>query len=117
MGVEAVIVRECMGNPRYQPRRYTDEPAGFGKVEGIQWKPVKAGAEDQHRAAQLQHAWAVLIRRAAERQYGSLAKYADAVGISYDRLTKIMRGTEIMRLEDIAQAQRYLGVESPWKEG
>lgn len=54
------------------------------------------------------------IRRAAERQYGSLARYADAVGLSYDRLTKIMRGTEIMRLEDIAQAQRYLGVESPW---
>lgn len=70
MGVEAVIVRECMGNPRYQPRRYTHEPAGFGKVEGIQWKPVEAGAEDQHRAAQLQHAWAV---RFGERPRGSTA--------------------------------------------
>jgi len=112
--MEAVIVRERMGNPRYEPRKYTDEPSGFGKVDGIRWKPAEPGSEDQHRAAQIQHAWAVQIRHAAESKYGSLAKYAEVVGLRYDRLAKVMRGTEIMRLEDIARAQRHLDVESPW---
>jgi hypothetical protein len=56
----------------------------------------------------------VQIRRAAEDQYGSVAKYAEIFGLGYDRLTKILRGVEIMRLEDIARAQRHLDVESPW---
>jgi hypothetical protein len=108
-----VTVSERTENPRSEPRSHTDEPSGFGKVDSIRWKLAEPGSEDQHRAAQIQHAWAVQIRHAAESKYGSLAKYAETFGLSYDRLTKILRGVETMRLEDIAQAERLLHTRPP----
>ena len=107
--MKADIVGERMGNPRYEPRSYTDEPESFGKARTVQWKPIVSGTEDERRAAQIQHAWAVQIRRTAAGRFGSLAKYANAAGLSYDRLTKVMRGSEVMRLEDLATAERILG--------
>lgn len=112
-GMQGVIVAGRMGNPRYVPKRYTDEPKEFGRARAVTWKPVQPGSEDQRRAAQIQHDWAVQIRRAADARYGSLAKYAEATDLSYDRLIKVMSGREIMRLEDIAQAERLLGVKAP----
>jgi len=109
----SVIVRGRMGNPRYVPKRYTDEPKEFGRARAVTWKPVEPGSEDQRRAAQIQHEWAVQIRREAATKYGSLAKYAEATELSYDRLIKVLSGREIMRLEDIAQAERLLGVKAP----
>ena len=35
--------------------------------------------------------------------------YADACNVPYDRLSKVMRGTAIIRFEDVAQAERLLG--------
>ena len=35
--------------------------------------------------------------------------YAAKCEMPYDRLSKVMRGEVIMRLEDIAQAERILG--------
>jgi len=111
--MEGVIVPGRMGNPRYVPKRYTDEPKEFGRARAVTWKPVQPGSEDQRRAAQIQHDWAVQIRREAATKYGSLAKYAETTGLSYDRLIKVLSGREIMRLEDIAQAERLLGVKAP----
>jgi len=111
--MEGIIVRGRIGSQRYVPKQYTEEPKVFGAAKTLEWKPVQPGTEDQHRAAQLQHIWAVRIRRAAEKKYGSLRKYAAATGLSYDRLTKVLNGREVMRLEDIAQAERLLGVQVP----
>jgi hypothetical protein len=111
--MEGTIIRERMGNPRYVPKRYTDEPKEFGRAKVVTWKPDQPGSEDQRRAAQIQHDWAVQIRWTAVARYGSLTKYAEATGLNYDRLIKVLSGREIMRLEDIAQAERLLGVKVP----
>lgn len=100
-------------NPRFAPRRYTLEPKAFGKAKNIEWVEPVPGTEDQHEASKMQHAWAVAIYNAAVRQYGSIKRYAEANDLRYERLTRIMRGAEIMRLEDIATAKRLLGVSEP----
>lgn len=99
--------------PRYHPRRYSAEPKGFGKVSSIRWRSVEPGTEDQHLAAKIQHSWAVQISRAADERYGSLKAYAQTAGVSYDRLARVIRGEEIMRLEDIATARRVLDITTP----
>ena len=99
-----------MTNPRFQPRRYPADSRAFGRTEQIDWVPVQPGTEDQHLASQFQHDWVVLIRLAARRKYGSLKGYANATGQNYNRVARVMRGEAIMRLEDIAVADRTLGI-------
>jgi len=102
-----------MSDPRYRPRRYTSEPFAFGKAATIAWLPVPLGSEDQHLAAQMQHFYARAIATEAKRRYGSLKGYALAVSVDYQRLTKILRGEAVMRLEDIASARLHLGPTIP----
>lgn len=99
--------------PRFHPRQYTAEPRAFGKAATIEWKKVPADEAIQHSAARMQHLWAVEITRAATLRFGNLKKYAEAAGISYDRLTRVIRGEEIMRLEDIATAHAHLSIQVP----
>ena len=99
--------------PRFHPRQYTEEPRAFGKAATIEWKRAPPGEEARHTAAQMQHLWAVEIARAATVRFGSLKNYAEAAGVSYDRLTRVIRGEEIMRLEDIATAHVHLSVQVP----
>ena len=113
-----------MSNPRFTPRRYTSEPENFGRRNLIDWvddndQPGKARStheKDRIAAAKLQHQFSVAIRRRASDKFGSLRAYAGECEVPYDRLSKVMRGEAIMRLEDIAQAERVLGdvlVQSP----
>lgn len=99
-----------MSDPRYRPRRYTSEPDVFGKGATIDWLPAAPGTEEQHLAAQMQHCWAVAITTEVKSRYGSLKGYAKAANVDYQRLTKILRGDAVMRLEDIASARLHLGV-------
>lgn len=99
-----------MSDPRFKPRRYTTEPAVYGKAETIGWKETRTDQErDRLLAAQLQHRYAVRITRRAQRKFGSLKAYARATDLNYDRLSKIIRGEALMRFEDLAHAERLLG--------
>jgi len=51
---------------------------------------------------------AYVIRGEAMRRYGSVKAYADAFGLSYQRLSAVLRGDQIIRLEDIVSAERNL---------
>jgi hypothetical protein len=84
-----------MSNPRFSPRRYIEDWESFGRVTGPRWlDDVRSDHQrDQLAAAQLQHQFALRIYRA----------------IRHQRKAKVMRGEVIMRLEDIAQAERILG--------
>lgn len=57
----------------------------------------------------MQHAYAVVIRKKARADYSSIKGYATACGVSYDRMTKVLRGEALMRLDDIGQGQHLLG--------
>ena len=98
-----------MSNPRFQPRDYASSP-DFGMYAGIGWKKSVSDKEhDRTNAARLQHMYAVAIRLKARARFKTIRAYADTCGVSYDRMAKVLRGEAIMRLEDIAQAERILG--------
>jgi len=105
-----------LSNPRFEPRMFTDEPEAFGLARLINWRLPEDAELDQANAARLQHLWALAIRRASKQRFGSVRKYAVAAHQNYDRLAKVLRGDAIMRLEDIAAAQRLLDIPSIWRE-
>lgn len=99
-----------MSNPRFRPRNYVQGSGAFGGYGEVDWiVPHSADEADRLAAAQMQDRLARQIRWRAAAQYGSVRAYADSHGLSYDRLSKLLRGETLMRLEDIAQADRLLG--------
>lgn len=98
-----------MSNPRFHPNSFTYEPLAFGKAEVIKWKDVPLQDADRLLAAQIQHSLACLISKQARSKYGSLRAYAETADLNYDRLVKILRGEQILRLEDLAAAERHIG--------
>ncbi len=99
-----------MSNPRFRPRNYVQGPNAFGGYSEVDWVVARSDDEaDRLMAAQMQDRAARQIRWIAVRKYGSVRAYADAHGLSYDRLSKLLRGETLMRLEDLAQADRLLG--------
>lgn len=105
-----------MTSPRYQPRSLALEPRGFGRALRLRWRDVGNVDANQLGAAQLQHLIAYEIRAQAEQQCGSIREYAARSSQRYDRLAGVLRGDQIMRLEDIAIAQRHLGIHTGWRE-
>lgn len=98
-----------MSDPRFRPRAYAEEPLGFGKVESIRW--IEAGSDldaDRILASKLQHEYAVRINRRLKELGKSVRQYAGMTGVGYDRMTRVLRGDAVMRLEDVAQAERLL---------
>ena len=99
-----------MSDPRFKPRAYTTEPNAFGKAANLGWiTPTTDEETDLCRTAQLQHSYAVRINRRLREMDKTVRDYSRMTGIGYDRLAKVLRGDAIMRLEDIAQAERLLG--------
>lgn len=99
-----------VSDPRFRPRRYTTEPAAFGKAETIKWREGRTEEEsDRIQVSQWQHMYAVRIARQAVRKHGTLKAYAVANDLNYDRLSKVVRGDALMRFEDLAVAERLLG--------
>jgi transcriptional regulator with XRE-family HTH domain len=58
----------------------------------------------------MQHELVMLIRRGLTREGLTVAEYAERTGQSYDRLSKMMRGAAVMRLEDIGAAVNLLPI-------
>ena len=104
-----------VSDPRFKPRSFTLDPRGFGKVAQLRWREAgEAGEETQVITAQVQHEFAYAITEAVTRSpHRTVKAYAKATGTDYQRLTKILRGDVIMRLEDIADAHRHLGIPLP----
>jgi len=106
---------EPMSAPRFEPRSYSAEPQVFGKARNVDWRRVHSDRDGtQLIASQIQHDYAVAIRDAiVESHHRTIKAYAQATGTDYQRLSKVLRGEAIMRLEDIADAHRHLGVSIP----
>lgn len=101
-----------MSDPRYRPWEMA-EPADrrkFGKSIDITWAQAKTYEMLRRiEAARLQHEFALVIHRRLEARNESIRQYSARAGIGYDRMAKVLRGEAIMRLEDIADADRLLG--------
>jgi len=103
-----------MPNPRYVPRLLSLEPLDFGQKAGLLWlkeDDLLAEDVDYLGAAKLQHAFALLVGERIRRRFNSVTDYASFAGVNYPRLARILRGDVILRLEDVANAQRVLQFE------
>jgi hypothetical protein len=99
-----------MGVARFKPRSYSSEPKSFGKAANIGWKSFSDPAEkDRQWAAQFQHGYAVRINRRLQELGMTSREYSALTGVGYDRITKVLRGDAVIRLEDVSQAERLLG--------
>ena len=102
-----------MSSPRYRPNSYLVDPRAFGRA-GVEWRQLapeaSEGEKDQLGASMKQHAVAKAVRSAARRKHGSVHEYAQLNEINYQRLSGVLRGDLILRLEDIANAERNLGL-------
>lgn len=100
---------ESMPGPRYAPREYTDDPAAFGKAESLSWPQVTTTVErSRRRAAVLQHLYVRRIRQRLKAKRMKVADFAERSGSSYYRMSRLLRGEIVMRLEDIAIADLLL---------
>ncbi len=98
-----------MTSPRFVPKSYAVDPKMFGSSELVQWKPVRShsGADrDNLVAAQVHHLVALRLQAAIRRRGMTNDEAARAFGITESRLGRLLRGDVILRLEDIAWADR-----------
>lgn len=93
---------------RFQPRSFTDEPEGFGRVTELRWR--EDGDQTQLVAAQLQHRMCREIRQRLKSNGMPLKYYATITDTDYWRLCRVLRGEVLIQLEDIAWAARKLGL-------
>ena len=99
-------------NPRYRPRDYCQDPQKFGRA-GVAWLSPRGQSESgltQRSAAQLQHAFALLVRAALKDQAMTVTAYAELTRQDPKRVSRLLSGEIMMRLEDAAAAQRHLRV-------
>jgi ribosome-binding protein aMBF1 (putative translation factor) len=89
------------------------DPRDFGAREQIEWKwdQARTDAEiDQLRIAQVHHDVIVRFRAALRERQWTQQDYADEVGYTRDRIGKVVRGTALLRLEDLAAMERLFEV-------
>lgn len=99
-----------MSDPRFRPRTYARVPSQFGRAEDIPWLSATSNAQQSRLdTARLQSLFAARIRARLHDRRLTIKQYADMVDIGYDRMAKVLRGETLMRLEDIADAERVLG--------
>ena len=104
-----------MSTPSYQPRSYAKQPKLFGTESIMEWKPAPANASgatlDQMAAAKRQHLICIAIHEAISKKASSLASYVGAYHeIEYSRFSSVLRGEAVMKLVDVANAERMLGL-------
>lgn len=96
--------------PAYTPRQYAVPAKAFGTHQDISWRSGRSPAEQVRvDAARLQHEFARRIRDRLRAANLTTRQYAATCARDYDRQLGILNGTAVMRLEDIAQAERILG--------
>ena len=96
-----------MTNPRYLPREFAVDSRQFGKTEQIEWRSPSEADVMLH-AAVMQHHVAVGTReRMRSRRIGKVRVLATELGMDYARLTKLLNGRVVMRLEDVALLRSF----------
>jgi hypothetical protein len=101
-----------VADSRYVPRDYALDPHHFGSLTKlVHWREdLTSDADlDRLRAAQAQHRYAGRIRSSIRSTGSGTAKaFAEANRLNYAHLSRMLRGEIIMRLEDVATAERLL---------
>lgn len=101
-----------MTSPRFAPRNYCLDPSQFGRYSDIHWRHPSGGSDqlDQWETARFQHRMAVQVREALAARNQALDDYAAEQGLNRNRIGRLLRGDIIMRLEDVMNVRRNLGL-------
>jgi len=100
-----------LSDSRYVPRSFAVTPTDFGQKSTIEWvsdADLPNKEIDWLRASQLQHGFARQIRLAIGREFESVQEFADVNELDYRRVSRVLRGEAIMRLEELAAVERIL---------
>lgn len=101
-----------MADSRYVPRDYALEPLHFGSLwKFANWRDDCTSDVDldRLRASKAQHVYAYQIRLSIHlSSFASTKAFAESNGLNYARFSRMLRGEIVMRLEDVATAERLL---------
>lgn len=98
-----------MSNPRFIPRDFGEHPAAFGRFDPT-WRDQDNERDWRLlRAAQFQHRVALVARQHMLVMRWKQPYVARQVGISADRLGRILRGEQPMALEEITELLSIAG--------
>lgn len=105
--VEPSPVRPRTG-PRYEPRLLLKNPREFGKKLEPEFVAETGENSAQISGAMVQHVFAKGIREALMERGMSLLELSEWTGLNYQRLTRMLRGSVVMRIDDIGIFARHL---------
>ena len=93
-----------MPDPRYRPRDYLAFPSDFGRYERV---PMDRRTDFEERvrsrASLVQSKHSYTARRYASRHNLSQKQLAAALGMNYQRLSRLLNGEIVMRIDDVAR--------------
>lgn len=102
---------EHMPDPSYRPRDYLVFPRKFGLVDEPELRE-QTSFEDQarSRAAAWQCRHASTVRRLLIERDVTRKRLAEVTGIRYQRLTRLLTGEVVMRVEDLMRLRLFFEV-------
>jgi hypothetical protein len=94
----------------YTPRKFVEEESPFGWAEHPPWvRP--AGEPDEHlRGSVVQHLYARFFNRKFADKWADVQTFCTSEGVKYDRLTRVLKGQMVLKLEEIGLFAHALGV-------
>lgn len=109
-----------MGDPRFVPATFAKDPKLFGDAETIEWAELTStslDADDQLVVAKFHNTFAFRVKRAMRIQGITMQEYAERTGYQRLRVSQLLNGLAVLRLEDIVAAHRELGVSATFTVG
>lgn len=92
----------------YEPRSQLSNPGEFGKKLSPEFVQETPDNTRHISGAMAQHAFAREVRRALNERGMDIVALSEGTGLNYQRLTRLLRGSAVMRLEDIGLISRTL---------
>lgn len=94
--------------PRYEPRSMLTHPQEFGRKINPEFVEETPANISQVSGARVQHVFAKGINDAVLERGMSLVTLSEMTGLNYQRLTRMLRGSVLMRIDDIGMIARAL---------
>lgn len=94
--------------PRYEPRAFLINPREFGRKLHPEFVQETEANVTQVSGAMIQHVFAKGIRDALMERGMSVVALSEMTGLNYQRLTRMLRGSVLMRMEDIGMIARAI---------
>jgi hypothetical protein len=103
--------------PRYEPRAMLINPREFGRRLYPEFVEETNENVTQVSGAMVQHMFAKGIRDALMDRGMSVVTLSEMTGLNYQRLTRMLRGSVLMRMDDVGMIARAVPEAFDWVVG